>query len=125
MVYDHQFAGLPFDNILEMNESKEVMKTLQQCVHEIISNSFGAAKKKYNQIFKPKNFYFIYQILRDSFKRFEFINPLPVLRRSKNRNGFHFMAIAEMLKAYIKMPFQLLILIVKKVFKKRRATINN
>jgi len=124
MVYDHQFAGLPFDDIIEMNESKEVMKTLQHCVHEIINNSFGAAKKKYNQPFEPKNFYFIYQALRDSFKRFEFINPLPVLRRSKNRNGFHFMAIAEMLKAYIKMPFQLLIVIVKKLSNKS-SSLNN
>ncbi|MCW3111502.1 MAG: hypothetical protein JWQ09_6008 [Segetibacter sp.] len=125
MVYDHEFAGLPVNNIIEMRESKNVMKKLQQCVHMIVANSFDAAKTQYHQPFRIENYSFIYKVCRDSFKRMEFVDPLPILRRSIKRNGFNFMSVLNILRAYLKMPIHLIGVGIKSISKKRIRSLHN
>ncbi|MEO7766666.1 MAG: hypothetical protein ABIS01_04540 [Ferruginibacter sp.] len=119
MVYDHDFAGLPVNDIIELKENKSAMKRLRQCVNTAINNSFSAAKVQYNQPFRIENYSFIYKVCRDSFKRLEFVDPLPILRRSIKRNGFHFSSVLHILKAYVKMPVHLLGVGVKAISKKK------
>ncbi len=118
MVYDHEYAGLPVNDIIELRQDKNVMDRLAQCVQVILNKSFIGAKKQYHQAFRIENYSFIYQVLRDSFKRLEFIDPMQVLKRSTKRNGFSFMAVLNVLKAYVKMPIQLLIMGIKGEIKK-------
>lgn len=120
MVYDHEYAGLPVNDIIELRQDKNVMERLEQCVQVILNTSFAKAKNQYHQAFRIENYSFIYQVLRDSFKRLEFVNPMPILRRSIKRNGFNFRAVLNILKAYLKMPFQFLITGIKGITKKKK-----
>ena len=110
MVYDHQFVGLPVDDIIEMKGNNTVLKRLYNCTSSVLNGSFSTSKTQYHQPFKIKNYSFIYRLCRDSFKRLEFISPLPILRQSFKRNGFSLLAILYVLKAYLKIPFQFLIM---------------
>ncbi len=121
MVYDHEYAGLAVDHIIELKENKTVMNRLQQCVDAVINNSFVTAKEQYHQPFRIENYSFVYKVCRDSFKRLEFVNPLPILRRTIKRNGFSLMIVLNILKAYIKMPFHLLGIAIKAITKKSKS----
>ena len=119
MVYDHQFVGLPVNDIIEMKGDKTVIQRLHNCTLAVLHGSFNATKNQYHQPFKINNYSFIYKLCRDSFKRMEFISPLPILKRCFNRNGFSFLAILYVLKAYLKIPFQIFAMGLKAIIYKK------
>ncbi len=124
MIYDHQNVGLSVNEIIEMNGDKTVLQRLHNCTLALLNGSFSATKKQYYQPFKIKNYSFIYRLCRDSFKRMEFISPLPILKRSFERNGFSLLAILYVLKAYLKIPFQFLIIGFKAITHRKNSQFN-
>lgn len=108
MIYDHEYAGLSTDEIIEFQENPSVIENLFRCINLIIPDGFERAKIKYDKTVKLKNYSFVYRVSREGFKRREFFRAMEVFRRSNKRTGFNFMALLYLLKAYFKMPFYLL-----------------
>lgn len=108
MIYDHEFAGIPTNDIIEFQESPYVMNEIYHCINLIISDNFNTAKTKYRKAAKLKNYSFVYRISRESFKRGEFSEAIKAFKRCNKRNGFDFRALLYLLKAYFKLPFYVL-----------------
>jgi hypothetical protein len=104
MIYDHEYASLPTDKIIEFQESRSVIKEIHQCLDLILSQGFETAKTKYRKPAKLKNFSFVYRASREGFKKGEFNKAIAVFKRSNKRNGFNASALFYLLKAYLKMP---------------------
>jgi hypothetical protein len=63
MFYDHKYAKLDTNNIIELKEREDTSATLLDCIAVTIQLSFEAAKKKYHSPFKLINFEFFKQLL--------------------------------------------------------------
>lgn len=104
MVFDHEYAGLPIDKIIEFPEHPGVLEELNDCVGSIMEENFETARKKFHNPFKIKNYKYIYILSRMSFSRWDFISPITALRRNIKKNGFNKMEMLYFLKAYAKLP---------------------
>jgi hypothetical protein len=104
MTYDHKYARLPYDNIIEIIESKNSTVALFQCITTIINNSFLKAKLLFHKEFKLTNFKFFKEIL---FLNKHNGNHTALFSATYNiikRNGFRWKPISMSIKMFFKLP---------------------
>jgi hypothetical protein len=104
MVYDHEYAKLPVNNIIELREKENTADDLLHCVSKILNESFEAAKKIYHRPFKLVNFQFFKELLivnkHNGNHKALFSATLNVVRR----NGLKTTAILLFLKNLVLLP---------------------
>jgi hypothetical protein len=104
MVYDHEYAKLPTDDIIEFQEGEHALEQLRSCTEMILAGDFAAAKKNHHHPNKIGGHRYIYHLSRISFKRGNYTDPVKALRRDFKKNGFDLKKALYLLKAYIKLP---------------------
>jgi hypothetical protein len=104
MYYDHVYAGLPTDRLIEFMESDKAMDTLTSVTDMILTGSFLEAKKQFHHPNSIKDYKYLYHLSRISFKRGNFTDPLIAFNRYTKKNGFKLKAFLSIAKAYIKIP---------------------
>ena len=108
MYYDHLYAGLPTDDIIEFQESDDAVVKLMGCIRSVLDESFEEAKRKYHNPNKIAPHRYIYHLSRISFKRGNFSDPFIALGRDFKRNGFSLKKVLYLMKAYVKLPAYLI-----------------
>ncbi len=104
MLYDHKYAKLPFDNIIEITETQNSALVLLECLTIIINDSFLKSKKIFHSEFKLTNFKFFKDIL---FLNKHNGNHAALFSSTNNiikRNGFRWKPILLFLKTFFKLP---------------------
>ena len=114
MYYDHLYAGLPAEDIIEFEDRANALSILAQCMEGIINDSFESARNIYHNPNKIGRHKYIYHLSRISFKRGNFKDPIIALQRDFKKNGFDLKTLLSISKAYIKLPVYL----VKNAFRK-------
>lgn len=84
IVYDHKYAKLPTDNIIELKEKENTVSELLNCLSAILYNSFVNSKKQFHKEFKLLNFKFFDEIML-------------VNKRNGNHNAF-FKVVSNIIK---------------------------
>ncbi len=107
MYYDHLYAGLPINDIIEFQDSERAMQKVGQCIQGIVNDSFENSRKLYHAPNKIAGHKYIYHLSRLSFSRGNFTDPFIALKRNFKKNGFDAKALFSLLKAYIKLPVYL------------------
>lgn len=115
MVSDHELAGLPTAHIIELHESATLLEELSQCFQKVLSGTFEEAKAAYHKPFKRKNFKYLYHVAKSSFAQWDLIFPFKAFNRSNQKEGFSFNALYHLLKAYVKLPFYIIMHLIKKL----------
>lgn len=114
MYYDHLYAGLPTEDIIEFEDKTNALSILAQCMEGIINDSFESARSLYHNPNKIARHKYIYHLSRISFKRGNITDPIIALQRDFKKNGFDLKTLLSLSKAYIKLPVYL----VKNAFRK-------
>ncbi len=108
MVEDHNMAGLPTGNIIEMMDSNFNQEQLINCLQMSLAGQFEEAKKIYHKHYKKTNFKFLYMVAKSSFEEWNFSLPLKRYREAVHNYGFSFNALYNIIKAYVKLPFYII-----------------
>ncbi len=114
MVEDHLLAGLPVNDIIELHESKDLPLRLNACFQMVLEGEFATARQRYHQPFHRTNFKYLYHVAQNSFNQWNFIFPFTAFSRAVKKDGFHFNALYNLVKSYVKLPFYA----IKKAFSK-------
>jgi hypothetical protein len=104
MVDDHAMAGLPVNDIIELNESADIMERLSTCFEQAVNGKFNEARAIYHQPFKRSNFKYLYHVAQNSFANWNFVFPFIAFIRAIRKDGFHVNALYNLIKSYIKLP---------------------
>lgn len=105
MVYDHAWAKLPTENIIELHSNnKNILPDLEAVLLQVMNGKFEEAKRKYHQPFRLKNFKFVYHQCKEWVSKGDLISPLRSFQRTTERNGFNIKACWYLVKGYLKMP---------------------
>ena len=104
MLYDHKYAGLPTDDIIELKESEETPEELFNCLSLILKDSFAAGKKQFHVEFKLKNFQFLYDLTIMNKLNGNHAALFPSMLHVFKRNGFRRKPALLFLKMLLKMP---------------------
>jgi hypothetical protein len=104
MVYDHKFAKLPCDNIIEIIENENSEEELFNCLSMIINDSFLKSKKIFHKEFKITNYKFFKDIILMNKENGDHANLFPAAYNIVKRNGFQSQPILLFLKMLIKLP---------------------
>jgi hypothetical protein len=104
MIYDHQYAKLDTNNIIELKEKQDTSATLLDCITVTIQLSFEAAKKKYHSPFKLVNFEFFKQLLVVNKHNGNHKALFSATYRVIKRNGLRTKPILLFLKNFILLP---------------------
>ncbi len=104
MIYDHKYAKLPADNIIEIMESQNSKDELFNCLTMVINESFLKSKKTFHKEFTLKNFMFFKEILIVNKHNGEHKALFAATYKILKRNGWKCKPVMLFLKYLIKMP---------------------
>ena len=119
MMYDHKYAGLPVNDIIELKECVETSKELHECLTLILKGLFPEAKKRFHADFRLTNFKFLYDLTELNKQNGDHIAFFSSIGNVIKRNGFRKEPILLFLKMFFKMPKYMI------KFKKRADTLIN
>lgn len=104
MVYDHKYAGLPADDIIELKEGGRTPEELYECLSLMLKDSFAAGKTKFHSAFELKNFKFLYDLTEMNKLNGDHTAFFSSIKNVIKRNGFRKEPVLLFLKMLFKMP---------------------
>jgi hypothetical protein len=104
MIYDHLYAKLPIDNIIELKENKNTAVELTECISVILYDSFEKGKKQFHKALKLVNFTFLNEIMHINKHNGNHKELFKVISNIIKRNGWRKKPILYFISYFFKLP---------------------
>lgn len=104
MVYDHEYAKLPTENIIELIENTNTKQELTKCISIALYDSFSKSKNKFHKTFKLSNFTFLEEIMYNNKHNGNHAALFKVIPSVIKRNGWQRKPILFFLNYFFKLP---------------------
>lgn len=104
MVYDHKYAGLSVNNIIELREDKNAIVEMGDCISMILRNTFEKSRKIFHKEFSLSNYKFFYDLTEMNKLNGDHCAVFSATYNVIKRNGFKKEPLKHFFKVFIRLP---------------------